>query len=217
MLYSRPTKRGAGIIVFGDEADLRSLVCTIRKVYDGPPFSENLLEFLYDFAYDVDSAASGARTPMPRGHFRPEDKAYNWVIRLWPRFLMQLGTLRWAAGFHPTSKRDQSNIFALEHCAEAALLSYDPVAGADAVQWLHCFMGLPASYLVEFIVEVEARYVTASKRGKTRFARLPEFLRMLEPFSDQYKAFEEEMRALAREKGCKPTDLERENFPTFNW
>jgi hypothetical protein len=217
MLYSRPTKHGAGIILLGDESDLRSLLCTIRKIYDGPPFKENLEEFLFDFAHEVDSASSGARTPMPKGHSKPDDGGYNWVVRLWPSFLMELGMLRWAAGFHPTGKGDQANLYALEHCAETALLSYDPVAGLSAAEWLECFTGLPASYLVNFITEVEARYVCASKNGKTRFARLPEFLRMLQPFSPEYEAFEEQMEAIARERGCKPNHLERESFPRFAW
>ena len=128
MLYSTPTKHGAGIIVFGDEADLASLLCTIRRLYDGPPFRENLEEFLYDFAYEVDSARSGILAPMPRGHCKPRDRRYTWVLRLWPRFLMDVDARRWAAGFHPTSKGDQANLYALEQCAEAALLSYDPVS-----------------------------------------------------------------------------------------
>jgi hypothetical protein len=130
---------------------------------------------------------------------------------------MELGMLRWAAGFHPTSKGDHANLYALEHCAETALLSYDPVAGFSAAEWLECFMGVPASYLTYFITEVEARYISVSKNGKTRFARLPEFLRMLQPFSQEYKAFEEQMNAIAIERGCKPNDLERESFPRFMW
>lgn len=95
--------------------------------------------------------------------------------------------------------------------------SYDAVAGSNAVGWLDCCMGLPGSYLVEFITEIEARYVTASSVGKKRFARLPEFLRMLQPSSDSYKAFEEHMSILAKEKRCEPRDLQRESFPPFEW
>ena len=169
MLYSKPTKNAAGIIVFGDEGDLKSLLSTIRSLYDGPPFRGNSEEFLYDLAHEVDSASNGALTIMPRGHPKPRDPACMWLIRLWPRFLMELGMLRWAAGFHPTSKRDQSNLYSLEACTESALNSYDPVVGRKVVAWLECFMGLPDSYLTEFINEIDARYVSASNRGKTRF------------------------------------------------
>jgi hypothetical protein len=217
VLYSRPTKRGAGIIVLGDEADLGSLLCTIRNLYDGPPFKENLEEFLYDLAHEIDLASHGTVTKLPRGHSKPRDRGYSWVVRLWPGFLVELGMLRWAAGFHPTTKRDQANLYSVEECAEAALLSYDPVAGGEALEWLECFMGLPASYLTEFIFEVEARYLSSSNDGKTRFARLPEFLRMLRPNSQEYLAFEERVSSLAREKGCEPNDLRREDFPRFTW
>lgn len=90
MLYSRPTKHGAGIIVFGDEIDLRSLLWTVRKLYDGPPFRENLVEFLYDLAHEIESASWGIRKPMPKGHSKPESEAHSWVMRLWPRFLMEM-------------------------------------------------------------------------------------------------------------------------------
>jgi hypothetical protein len=215
MLYSNPTVHGAGIIVFGDEADFASLLRTIRGLYDGPPFEGNLEEFLYDFAHDVDSASSGGRTPLPAGHCGPRDERYNWVLRLWPRFLMNIGMLRVSAGFHPTRKRDQSNLYALEQCAEDALLSYDAVAGGEALDWLNCFMDPPSSYLVQFVTEIEARYVSVS--GKTRFARLPEFLRMLSTFSKEYQDFEQQMTTQVINGGSERTHRGWKDFPEFEW
>jgi hypothetical protein len=215
VLHSSPTVHGAGVVVFGDEADFASLLCTIRRLYDGPPFEGNLEEFLYDFAYDVDSARSGSRTPLPAGHGRPPDERYNWVLRLWPRFLMNVGMLRVAAGFHPTSKGDQSNLYALEQCAEDALLSCGTVAGREALDWLDRFMDPPPSYLAEFVSEIEARYVGVS--GKTRFARLPEFLRMLSPFSKEYEDFEQRVRAKAINGQSERSHPAWKGFPEFEW
>jgi hypothetical protein len=217
MLYSRPTRQGAGVIVFGDPDDLKSLLATIRNIYDGPPFKDNLEEFLYDIAHEIDSASGGALTPMPKRHLKPLENYYYWFIRSWPRFLMELAMLRWGAGFHPTSRRDQANIYALEHCAEVALSSYHPVVGPEVMAWLECFGGIPASYLVNFVDEVEARYVSSSMKGKSRFARLPAFMRMLGPSSSEYAAFEKAMAAIAKEKGCQPIDLGRERMPKFAW
>ena len=215
MLYSTPTVHGAGIILFGDEGDFAILLHTIRNLYDGPPSEGNLEEFLYDFAYDVDSARSGSRTPLPAGHCKPRDERYNWVLRLWPRFLMNVGMLRVAAGFHPTSKGDQSSLYALEQCAEDALLSYGPAAGREALDWLNCFMDPPSSYLVQFVTEIEARYVRVS--GKTRFARLPEFLRMLSTFSKEYQDFEQQMPTRASNRGSERNHLGWKDFPEFEW
>lgn len=216
-MYSRATDHGTGIIVFGDNLDLTSLCETIRSLYDGVPLVGTLEECLYDLAHEVAQASQGSRVIMPPGHAVPEAESYSWIIRLWPRFLMELGMLRWASGFHPISKRDQANLFSLEACAERALLSYDGTVGQEAIHWLNSFTGLPDTYLTEFIVEVDAMYVRSSNTGKERFRRLPEFLRMLHPWSKDYLAFQEQMIRLAKEKNCEPDRLIADNFPEFEW
>jgi Domain of unknown function (DUF6904) len=217
MLGSQPTNKGAGIILYGDETDMGSALGTVRNLYDGPPFRGNLEGFLYDLAGEFDSAALGTQVPIPRGHHKPSDPNYRWVIRSWPRFLTELSVLRWGAGFHPTTKSDQASLYSLEACAESALMCYDAAVGREVIGIMDCFTGLPASFLPEFITQVEAWYVDASKTGKTRFARLPHYLRMTRPYSEEYRAFEKQMQSLAAEKGCKAEDLEMEKFLEFKW
>ena len=78
-------------------------------------------------------------------------------------------------------------------------------------------MDLPSSYLVQFVTEIEARYVSSSKSGKTRFARYQNSSECLRPLSQEYEAFEEQMRTIASNKGCEPNVLIREDFPHFAW
>jgi hypothetical protein len=217
MLLSTPTNHGAGVILSGDSSDLGGLLATIRRLYDGIPFDGTLEEFLYDLAHEIDRASMGIVVSKIKGHAEREEN-YRWIVRRWPTFLTEVGMLRWAAAFHETSKRDQANLFALEACAEGALLRFDRQVGKDAVEWLTYFNPLPQTYLVQFIEEVDAMYVRGSNRGKARFSRLPHFLRMLSPTSAEYKAFEERLFRQAKEKNCNPSDLQRaEDFPTFEW
>lgn len=217
MLLCRPTNRGAGVILSGDPNDLSALLDTVRSLYDGPPFDGTLKEFLYDLAHEIDQASMGIRVPMIKGHSKPEEN-YSWIVRRWPSFLTELVMLRWAAAFHETSKGDQANLFALESRVEGALLRFDPQVGKKIVEWLTYFTSLPQNYLVQFIDHVDAMYVQGPNRGKARFSRLPDFLRMLSPASTEYQAFKEQLLRLAKEKNCDPSDLEpAEDFPTFNW
>jgi hypothetical protein len=118
----------------------------------------------------------------------------------------------------PGTVSPQANLFALEACTEGALARFDRQVGKEAVEWLTYFQPLPQTYLVQFIDEVDAMYVRGSSRGKTRFSRLPDHLRMLSPTSPEYKAFEAQMVRTAKEKNCDPADLERaEDFPLFKW
>jgi hypothetical protein len=131
---------------------------------------------------------------------------------------MQLGLLRWAAAYQPTSKEQQSNLYRLESCAEGSLNSLDPFIGRRCVEWLVLFSGLDRDYLFQYVEDCSRRYIRGKALGKERFKKLPDILNALEPLSSQYLAFEEELIKIAKQKGCEPGDLsDRGPWPKFKW
>jgi len=56
MLTSAPTKRGAGITLYGDSFDLDSLHKTIHKIAQEGFMEESTRNFLLGLAYDIRKA-----------------------------------------------------------------------------------------------------------------------------------------------------------------
>ena len=218
MLLSRPTKYGSGILLYGDYYDLRNIHETIHALLQGAPLESKFEDLILGLAHDIRKAYEGEREKLSLG-FDPVDRVkYRGVKILWPYFLVELGLLRWSAGFHPTTREQQANLYRLEACAEIALISYDPEAGRDAIEWLARFSGLPTTYLPEFITEVNLRYASSFKAGKDRFRQLPRILRMIDPLTNEYKVFEKRLHDQAKKLNCSPLDLQfGGNFPRIKW
>src|SRR5690349_320448 len=61
MIFSKPTKYGAGIEIYGDYQDLNSLRQTILALSDSPALNGGADEFVLGLAYEVRHAYEGAR------------------------------------------------------------------------------------------------------------------------------------------------------------
>jgi hypothetical protein len=221
MIYAEATKYGAGIQIYGDYHDFGNLHETIHHLADeGGPLRGGQDEFVLGLAYEVRHAYQGDRKvhKFAGDVTNSESTIYYSFLTLWPIFLMQLGMLRWAAGFQPTDREHQANLYRLEACAEKALISYDPFVGRRCVEWLTHFQGLSSKYLLLYIQNCSLQYVTLGKAGKARFKGLPDILRRLSPYSREYRNFEEYLQGIAKEKGCRLEELhDLEPWPEFKW
>jgi hypothetical protein len=218
MIFAKPTKYGAGVILHGDYLDFNNLHETIHKLCDQIPLQKGLGEFVLGLAYDVRHAYQGDRDILELADGIVGKSTYFSFPVLWPIFLTQIGLLRWAAGFQSTSRESQSNLFRLEACAESALTAYDPFIGNRCFQWLMSFSGLPDNYLIQHITDCSRQYIASQAKGKERFKTLPDILSMLSPMSKAYWKLEEELKRIAKEEGCAPDDLSStEELPDFKW
>lgn len=171
MIFGEITKHAAGITLYGHYSDLHHLYQTVADISKGSPFDE----FILRLAYEIRHAYQGdGEIYTPPEIFEPKGSVYLGFKQLWPDFLMRLGMLRWLAGFQPTTKDQQADLFGLEACAESVLTSYDPFVGKRCVQWLALFSGLPTGYRMQVVEEGSLQYVSGKARGKARFKKLPE-------------------------------------------
>jgi hypothetical protein len=218
MVFSKPTKYGAGIIVYGDYWDLKNLHTTVHELVDLDSTDSNLTDFVLGLAYDIRHAYQRHREIIDFAHYEDEKVPYYGVRILWPIYLIRVGLLRWLAGFHPTSKSYQADVFRLEACTQDALESYDPVVGKWCIEWLSSFGGFPTQYNYDFIYSCSQEYVTRGKAGKARFKLLPDILRMNSPGPSDYSAFTENLKSIVNRKGIKLSDsIDIEEWPKFRW
>jgi hypothetical protein len=212
MLYGTSTKFGVGITLFGDDLDLKSLDETITSLAQRSPLKDNnnILHMLGD---DVRGATIGFGDKNEYGL-----SEYRGKNILWPVFLVQVGLLRWSAGFQHTSQEDQSNLYRLEHCAESALKKIDAQIAAECVEWLKNFSGFPTTYLMEYVFYVTRNYVSTNLDGKARIKKLAETLHSTFPMSPEYRAYQTRINQIAKKKGCDPHELtDLSEWPKFKW
>jgi len=215
---SQPTKFGAGIALSGDFADLADLHETIHYLTsETGPLSAHQAEFVLGLAYDVRKAYEGVRRIEPINTPRGSAEYYS-VDILWPVFLVQLGMLRTAAGYLPTSRSHQASLYRLEACAERALLEMDPSVGAMCMRWLSHCSPLPDGFLLEFVSQQARDFVFGATTGKARFRRLPTILDDISSFSSKYREFERCMSEQAAQQNARPQDLwDFSEWPEFRW
>lgn len=218
MLIAEPTRYRAGLRLYGDYNDLSSLHSTVHELADQIPLAGRFQEFVLGLAFELRKAYEGQRERREFGFDALDSVTYQGCKLLWPNFLVQVGLLRWAAAFNPTTKSLQANLFRLGAVTEDALRRSDAKIGAECIEWLAGFRGFPNDYLLQFVEDVCLDYVTETRPGKARFATLPRILRSTYSFSKDYQCFKERLEQISEFQKCKPGDLiSRAEWPGFKW
>ena len=137
MLIAEPTKYGAGVTIYGDYWDLNELHQTIHYLSGSSVLGNHHSDFVLGLAYDIRHAYQRDRKEKTFGYDEYDKVKYRGVDILWPVILVQSGLLRWSAGFVPTGKKHQANLYQLESSIEESLDSFDPVVGPGTV-WIGC-------------------------------------------------------------------------------
>lgn len=140
MLIASPTKSGTGLFIFGDYGDLSSLYKTVYE--EANPLDEVSIrskgqnQLLMNFAYEIRKAYSFYRLndKMKFSGDSHELQYYGFKL-IWTDILIFISVLRYNAGYIQLNRREQANMYLLEHAVESALFEYDP-EGANAIQHL---------------------------------------------------------------------------------
>ena len=218
MLFSKPTKYGAGIILYGDYWDLKNLHSTFHDAVGDESFDDQSSDFVLALAYDVRKAYERQRERLNATHFDDETISYYGVKILWPIFLVQVGLLRWMAAFRPTTKSHQADLFRLEACADEALEKYDPSIGKQCSEWLSTFRGFPTHYNFDLIYAWTREYVSRGKPGKIRFKLLPDVLGIIALGSTEYLSFTKNLKSIMDKEGIRLNGSHNiEDWGPFKW
>lgn len=218
MLRMEPTPRGAGVTLSGDFWDLAALHETIHALSgEGAPFTPHVQETVLAFAYEVRHCYQGDREF--RKFEAPKGKVTYYGVKFtWPLLLWQVAALRWAAAFTPTTKSIQANLYLIESCIEGALLELDRETGEKCIGWLRRFHGISTNFIPSYIDEVSYRYLFSGPQGKSRFKKLPWHLNSLSEISNDYREFEDHLKAIAKEKNCSHQDIQSfADWPEIKW
>jgi hypothetical protein len=211
MLEFTLNKHHTGLTLWGDYRSLRQLHELIHTVVEGSVVIEDKEGFMLGLAYDVRKAQEGQRLKR-KSKEGPEPLILYGVEILWPVILVQVGLLRHAMGFLPTSKRDHATMYDLEYVIEAAI---DQAVGPDAeelIEWIPRLGAAPYPHL-DSVLNSRCIYFIKLPPKKRLRALIP----LLESFDPLFDYFSE--------SGPEKTDRipasefagDDDEWPTFEW
>lgn len=216
MLAAHATKRGFGITIYGDYRDLRSLHKTVHElcgswINDLDAQRESTLSI----AYELRKAYEGNREIIKDEVARTTYFSTNID---WPGILFYSSYLRYRAGFCPTSKENQANLYRLEFCIEKALLEYDYKTGVDVLEQSRTIGMVSDNFIASYASEITYEYLYGGGSGKINFRRLPRLLNKFHEWSDEYREFSEYMKSQAIVNNCEINQLyNNRDWPDIKW
>jgi hypothetical protein len=211
MLECTLNKHHTGVTLWGDYMSLRHLHELIHTVVEGSVVIEDKEGFMLGLAYDVRKAQDGQRLQR-KWKESPEPLVLYGVEILWPVILVQVGLLRHAMGFMPTSKRDQATMFELEYVIEAAI---DEAVGPDAdelIEWIPRLGAAPYSHL-DSVLNSRCVYFIKLPAKKRLQALIP----LLESFDPMFDYFSESDPDKANRIPSSAFAVGDDEWPEFEW
>ncbi|MEP0007083.1 MAG: hypothetical protein ABJ387_13715 [Balneola sp.] len=215
MITIKPTEKGAGIELYGDYNDLKSLYDTILYLVDDNYIHTQIGDFIFGFSYEIRHAYQRDRLIETFGFDKYDTVNYTGTKILWPHLLIYLALLRYSAGMKSTDKEVQSNLYRIEHEVENCISQSFGQHSHDLIN-LYPTMDMinTKNYLVQFIDYQSERFVSDFKTKTKRINNLKSILLDISPLSDGYVEFEKHLNKIAKEKNCSPHELQD---PFYKW
>ena len=206
MITFESTKYAAGLTIWGDFWDLRSLHSTIHEITDAAAYRQEITDVALGLAYEVRHAYQNDREEKEFGFDDLDKVKYRGSYILWPYLLLQVKLLREFASYGTLSKLNQSHLYLLEHGVEKALKDANAEVAVKCSFWFDSPFPITNDYYPLYVDDIAKQYILGPQ-GKARIKKLPKLLHALSPFSDEYKAFAIELEKEAKENNCSPYEL----------
>lgn len=213
MLHAAPTKKGAGLELFGHADDLENLHETIHFLCDGPVGALDQHEHALSVAYEIRKAFERQR------EVRETESGEQYGTQfLWPHIIFYVSYFRQLAAYRPTNKEHQSNLLRLEYCLESAMVEYDAKVGAEVVSLYPTVGSVTQDFYDSYIADITYSFLYEGGSGKMRFRRLPALVRAMAQFSSEYRDYAAMLEREAKKHGCSPHQLrDSREWLDFEW
>ncbi len=216
MLSGFMTKHCAGIAIYGDWYDLKSVHACIHRLSGSPCIDQGLQkDHLLGLAYEFRKAYEKQREEKKFGFDEYDTVNYRGFKYFWPYYLSQVAMLRRAAAFMTVTRSEQSTLYLLESLAEETIATVDTDIARSSMDIISA-LSFPQGYLYSYIDITVHRFLET--KPKDRISSLPALLVSMTTMSDEYKEFIQYANQRAKELGIKPEQLEvTDEFPDFKW
>jgi|WetSurMetagenome_2_1015567.scaffolds.fasta_scaffold229818_1 hypothetical protein len=198
MLIGEATKNGTGIIILGDNFDLKSLHDTLHILAGDEETAVS--NCILSFAYEVRKSFEGHRGNKKFVNEAGTNTYFSFKL-FWADFIVTLNLLRERIGYFSTTREMQANLYRLEAFAESTIISYAPEISADILKYIFSIR-IPYFNYLESLVGYIIQNCLVAPPGKKRFHQLSKELILLNPYSNEHKEFKNILEQEARRLGC---------------
>lgn len=199
MITVRPTPKGTGVTILGDEIGLNNLLQTILQIVlpvkDDTSHPHHVL--LLDFAGKIQKVLeSNSESDNPNG--------FNY---LWTDMIVILNILRHQSGFTKLSSHHQVTLNTLETSIFKALHEYDPLGARRLTPMINRDFDIYNPLLLQILDHVNSLYLNEMV-GKSRFRKLAGYFTEYFYFkSDKYKELIKILQGMARQQSREMNEL----------
>jgi hypothetical protein len=213
MLDAKPTKKGAGLEIFGHPEDFESLHETLHTLCESAPGGLDQHEHALSLAYEIRKAFEGQREVA-----ETEQGVLVGTPLLWPHALFYTSYFRNLAAYCPTTKADQANLYRLEDCIETAIAEYDAKIGLEVIELYPMVGKASGRYWPQYVEDICYQFLFGGGSGKMRFRRLPALIRALHELSPEYREYADLLQQEADRLHCSPGELrDTRDWPEIDW
>lgn len=222
MLFSKPTKHGTGLILYGQQDELELLYEVIHglaaNLDDDKEDTKGKCLLLMNFAYEVRKAIQGDRIIQDFVIGGNDGFVTHYGCEfVWIDMLLFTNVLRYQARFFLLNRKYQAILAYLELAVEEALIEYDKKGASSISPLIGQGIDIDTNYIFLIYQHAHIEFVS-TKPSKKRFRDIPDLINCY--FSKQSMYHKKLIKLIEEDAikyNCRGVDLEVDEFPKIVW
>lgn len=208
MIFTKPTKRGIGVELWGTKEDLQLLQDFTYRYHNRDEFKSssqfvNRDILIRSFTFELSDAIGGSLLKSNKNPVTSEPIEYLGAKFTWVHFLFVLSALRFNSQFLETNKLDKSYFLQIEYWLEQSMIEYDAVGAQQLIPFITNEIFPANPYLNQLMNRINAEFFHLGG-GIEAFRKLPELMQKSRYNGIGYSYIEAIFYEEAEKRDCPP-------------
>lgn len=225
MIYTKPTKRGLGIEIWGTYDDLHNFYWTLSQFWN----QENYLnkrgfsgrdDLLSSFFHEIRKAYEGHRLKVNHSHFSLEPNTYYGVTISVVHFLFSLAALRYNTKYFHADKYALSIFMKLEYWLSDSMERFDSLGASKLQIYVDGAIDAGNELIYQYMRSINFEFFIKGG-GKAQFRKLPDLMRRSVAVTKEYDQYKLFLESEAKRLDCGIHEIEidddRFDYETVKW
>ncbi|SED12017.1 hypothetical protein SAMN04489761_4334 [Tenacibaculum sp. MAR_2009_124] len=212
MFYTKPTKNGIGIEIWGTHDDIYTVHSIIQKFWgnennDNIKNSDQRDNTISGLSRELRKAHEGSRLKRKNSHFSFEEIEHFGCKISWVHIIFSLSALRYNMRYSETNKLELSILMQFEYWLEKSAIAYDGKNGMNLEPFFNGAINGGDQYIYLLLWSIDADFLRL-KGGKRAFRKLPQLLKRGVMFTPEYQEYEKFIKSDLKRLNCEISQLE---------
>jgi hypothetical protein len=212
MIYTKPTKRGLGIEIWGTYDDLYNLYWTLSQFWN----QENYLKkagfesrdtLLSSFFYEIRKAHDGHRLKQGHSHFSLKPNVHYGATISVVHFLFSLAALRYNTRYFHADKYALSVFMKLEFWLVDSLEKLDALTASKLQIYIEGTLDGGNEHIYQYMRSINFEFFLKGG-GVRQFRKLPDLMRRSVAVTREYDDYKRFLESEAKRLDCEVNEIE---------